>query len=433
MRPVGAVDREAGQCAHHQRHAQGPGRRGAGRALPPGSVLPAQRDPDPRAATARAPRRPAADLRRIARAHRARRRRRCRPPTLSRRCAAAAVALPVPGQRARAGEPAAPRASPCRAATSSSATTWAWPTTRSSTTDRADARRADRRRRVAAIATDAEADLPTDLAGHLDDVERDILSARSSVTASTAPPPAPVWACRCARCATGWRGWASTSHGADDGADRLCDGALSAGRAGLVAPTRARCPSPNLRRRARRGCRSRWWWCTRSACRRASMAATRSSSLFTNRLDCDAHPYFDAPARPAGVGALPRSPRRRVAAVRLLRPTRLACGRVRCGAAGDNCNDYSIGIELEGLEGERFEPAQYAALAALLRALARRYPMREVVGHEHVAPGRKADPGAGFDWRAAGRANCGRATVRGCAGAVAPSGKVRMRTLAVVA
>ena len=65
----------------------------------------------------------------------------------------------------------------------------------------------------------------------------------------------------------------------------------------------------------------------------------------------------------------------------------------------DNCNDHSIGIELEGLEGEPVRaPRNIRALARLLAALARRYPLREVVGHEHVAPGRKADPGAGFDW-----------------------------------
>jgi AmpD protein len=64
----------------------------------------------------------------------------------------------------------------------------------------------------------------------------------------------------------------------------------------------------------------------------------------------------------------------------------------------DNCNDFSIGIELEGLEGLAFEAAQYGMLATLLRALRRHYPIREVVGHEHVAPGRKKDPGPGFDW-----------------------------------
>jgi AmpD protein len=64
----------------------------------------------------------------------------------------------------------------------------------------------------------------------------------------------------------------------------------------------------------------------------------------------------------------------------------------------DDCNDFSIGVELEGLEGEAFDDAQYPVLAGLLRSLALRYPIAAVAGHEHVAPGRKNDPGAGFDW-----------------------------------
>jgi AmpD protein len=64
----------------------------------------------------------------------------------------------------------------------------------------------------------------------------------------------------------------------------------------------------------------------------------------------------------------------------------------------DNCNDDSIGIELEGLEGNTFEPAQYEALQVLCPVLAQRYPIAHVAGHEHIAPGRKADPGPGFDW-----------------------------------
>jgi AmpD protein len=66
----------------------------------------------------------------------------------------------------------------------------------------------------------------------------------------------------------------------------------------------------------------------------------------------------------------------------------------------DNCNDFSIGVELEGLEGETFEPAQYERLLPLLSAIAAHYPIRNVAGHEHVAPGRKIDPGPGFDWPA---------------------------------
>jgi AmpD protein len=72
--------------------------------------------------------------------------------------------------------------------------------------------------------------------------------------------------------------------------------------------------------------------------------------------------------------------------------------RVSSWQGRGNCNDWSIGIELEGLEGELFETAQYPALVGVLQALARRYPVRELVGHEHVAPGRKRDPGCGFDW-----------------------------------
>ena len=63
-----------------------------------------------------------------------------------------------------------------------------------------------------------------------------------------------------------------------------------------------------------------------------------------------------------------------------------------------HCNDFSIGIELEGTDDLPYEPAQYAMLARLLQALARRYPIRHVVGHSDIAPGRKTDPGPAFDW-----------------------------------
>ena len=53
---------------------------------------------------------------------------------------------------------------------------------------------------------------------------------------------------------------------------------------------------------------------------------------------------------------------------------------------------------MEGLEGETFEPAQYETLLSLASALALAYPIRHVAGHEHIAPGRKLDPGPGFDW-----------------------------------
>jgi len=125
--------------------------------------------------------------------------------------------------------------------------------------------------------------------------------------------------------------------------------------------------------------------------------------LFTNKLDWDAHPYFQS-IRDLKVSAhfvIRRSGK-------LLQF--VSCDR-RAWHAGvsqwrgrDNCNDYSIGVELEGLEGMRFESAQYSQLASLLRALARRYRIDAVVGHEHVAPARKRDPGRGFDWQRLARA-----------------------------
>ena len=120
-------------------------------------------------------------------------------------------------------------------------------------------------------------------------------------------------------------------------------------------------------------------------------------SLFTNRLDWDAHPYYE---KIRGIAVSAHFVIRRDGEV-----VQFVSCEDRAWHAGAsswrgraNCNDYSIGIELEGLEGERFEPAQYAALAALLDELVQCYPLRAIVGHEHVAPGRKIDPGPGFEW-----------------------------------
>ena len=63
------------------------------------------------------------------------------------------------------------------------------------------------------------------------------------------------------------------------------------------------------------------------------------------------------------------------------------------------CNDFSIGIELEGADDIPYASAQYTMLATLIRALRRRYPISAVVGHSDIAPGRKTDPGPAFDWQ----------------------------------
>ena len=129
--------------------------------------------------------------------------------------------------------------------------------------------------------------------------------------------------------------------------------------------------------------------------------------LFTNRLDWDAHASYDA-IRGLQVSAhffVRRSGR----ALQFVSCEQRAwhAGVSRWGGR-ENFNDWSVGIELEGLETAGFEPAQYRQLARLLRSLALRYPLAEAVGHEHIAPGRKFDPGPGFDWLRLRRALRGR-------------------------
>jgi AmpD protein len=120
--------------------------------------------------------------------------------------------------------------------------------------------------------------------------------------------------------------------------------------------------------------------------------------LFTNRLDWDAHPYFQT-IRGIEVSAH-FFVRRDGETVQFVSIDQRAwhAGASRWGERS-NCNDFSVGIELEGLEGETFEPAQYEALARLCAALGNRLSIVSVAGHEHIAPGRKLDPGPGFEWR----------------------------------
>jgi N-acetyl-anhydromuramoyl-L-alanine amidase len=122
--------------------------------------------------------------------------------------------------------------------------------------------------------------------------------------------------------------------------------------------------------------------------------------LFTGGLPADGHPYFREVAG------------QRVSAHALIRRTGVIVQYVPFGLrawhAGVSqfegrsaCNDFSIGIELEGTDDEPYTDAQYSQLAALIEALLAAYPTlsrERIVGHSHIAPGRKTDPGRAFDW-----------------------------------
>jgi len=120
-------------------------------------------------------------------------------------------------------------------------------------------------------------------------------------------------------------------------------------------------------------------------------------ALFTNQLDWSAHPYFEA-LRGLKVSAhflirrdgqliqfVPCSQRAWHAGVSMWR-------------SRERCNDFSVGVELEGMDDQPFAAPQYTTLIDLGRTLLARYPIADVVGHSDIAPGRKTDPGAHFDW-----------------------------------
>ena len=120
--------------------------------------------------------------------------------------------------------------------------------------------------------------------------------------------------------------------------------------------------------------------------------------LFANTLDWDAHPYFQ---QIRGLEVSSHFLIRRDGSLWQF----VSCddrawhAGASCWRERSYCNDESIGVDLEGLEGDTFEPAQYQALAELGEAIRLQYPLAHVAGHEHIAPGRKQDPGPGFDWR----------------------------------
>jgi len=130
----------------------------------------------------------------------------------------------------------------------------------------------------------------------------------------------------------------------------------------------------------------------------SSFGSEHIERLFTNTLDPAAHPYF------------PRISDLRVSAHFLIRRDGELIQFVSClqrawhaGASSwcgrERCDDFSIGIELEGCDDLPFEDEQYLRLVSLIESLRTRYPIAAVVGHSDISPGRKTDPGPCFDWQ----------------------------------
>lgn len=119
--------------------------------------------------------------------------------------------------------------------------------------------------------------------------------------------------------------------------------------------------------------------------------------LFTNTLDADAHPYYRTIA---GLKVSAHFFVRRdgyvVQFVSCL--DRAWHAGLSCWQGRSRCNDFSIGIELEGTDDLPFTDAQYLALGKLSAALRSAYPIRGIAGHSDIAPQRKTDPGPCFDW-----------------------------------
>lgn len=175
--------------------------------------------------------------------------------------------------------------------------------------------------------------------------------------------------------------------------------ARGAGKAGWLAGAR-RVPSPNCD--------------DRPAGARASLVVLHSISLprgvygsdaggdaieqlFTNRLEPAAHPSF---ADLAGLRVSSHFLIRRSGSLVQFVPVGMRAWHAGASSwrGRTRCNDFSVGIELEGTDDGEFEGAQYRRLAWLLEQLQDRLPLRAVAGHSDIAPGRKADPGARFDW-----------------------------------
>jgi AmpD protein len=160
-----------------------------------------------------------------------------------------------------------------------------------------------------------------------------------------------------------------------------------------------RVPSPNFEPRPS-GCRPELLVIHNISLPPGCYGGNHIEHFFTNCLDWDEHPYFEE-IRDIEVSAH----------LLIQRDGQLLqfvsfCGRAwhagqSCYQGRDNCNDFSIGIELEGTDDDPYTAAQYSILSAVSAVLIAHYPGMEahnIVGHSDIAPGRKTDPGPVFDW-----------------------------------
>jgi AmpD protein len=123
--------------------------------------------------------------------------------------------------------------------------------------------------------------------------------------------------------------------------------------------------------------------------------------FFTNRLDWDEHPFFEE-IRDVQVSAHLLIQRAGEVVQFVNFAERAWHAGESCFEGRANCNDFSIGIELEGSDDEPYTDAQYATLTAVTTLLLTHYPAlaaHRIVGHSDIAPGRKTDPGPAFDWQ----------------------------------
>ena len=139
------------------------------------------------------------------------------------------------------------------------------------------------------------------------------------------------------------------------------------------------------------------WLSTTSACRPENSAEITFQNFFCNTLNHEADPYFDH-LRGVRVSA-------HFLICRTGKLTQFVSTDDRAWHAGqslhagrERCNNFSIGIELEGTDEDVFTDEQYDTLAKLTDALCRQYPLKDVAGHADIAPNRKTDPGPCFDW-----------------------------------